>query len=265
MRGRNKLKTAAVNSNRQEDWSLYRAMRNRCSAELIKDRKTFLKTNYEKFQSENNVKSIYRQVKMLAGWKETGPPSALRVEDQIVRKPVDIANAQNRYYNKKVKDLPQEELDPLAILKAAMLRWGDKTRQVQPLILQPVNIQHTLNLLKKLGASTASGYDGIDATFLKAAAEELASPINSIINLSISTSVFPTKWKIGRLIRLWKGKGKDKLSTESYRPVSLLPVVSKLAEKTIQEQIYRHMEVERLWNPNHHAYKTSRPVPGDSS
>ena len=95
----------------------------------------------------------------------------------------------------------------------------------------------------------------MDTISLKIIAEEIAEPVNFLINLSIKTSTFPNQWKIGRLIPIFKGKGKDKFSPDSYRPVSLLPALSKVAEKTIQEQLNKHMETEHLWNRDHHAYK----------
>ena len=42
---------------------------------------------------------------------------------------------------------------------------------------------------------------------------------------------------------------------EAYRPVAILPAVSKLIEKIAQEQITEHMYTGKLWNSNHHTYK----------
>ena len=63
-----------------------------------------------------------------------------------------------------------------------------------------------------------------------------------IINLSIITEMFDHKWKIAKLILLYKGKGNGKLKCESYRPVSLLPIVAKIVKKVTQAQIVKHME-----------------------
>ena len=60
---------------------------------------------------------------------------------------------------------------------------------------------------------------------------------------------------MGRIVPIYKGKGKDTNHPESYRPVSLLPAISKVVEKTVQEQIVLHMKNEHLWNDNQHAYK----------
>ena len=166
------------------------------------------------------------------------------------RRPQYIANILNKFYQDKVKilnnKLPVTNLDPLKVLKSALDRWGQKTNQIKTLKLHPVTRSHTLKLIKKLGNSTSFGLDGIDAISLKLIADEITDPVNFIINLSIKTSTFPNKWKVGRIIPIFKGKGKDKYLPESYRPVSLLPALSKVTEKTIQEQLNDHMNREHL-------------------
>ena len=83
--------------------------------------------------------------------------------------------------------------------------------------------------------------DNIDSTVIKLAAVPLLQPLTYLINLSINTQIFPTKWKIGRVIPLYKGKNLPKHLPKSYRPITLLPVVSKLVERAIQEQMVKFM------------------------
>ena len=259
MKERNQARIKAAESNLPEDWTNFRLLRNRCTAKIIKDKNKYMKDRYETFQAENDVKGLYRHLKSHMGWKHAGPPSALRLEGNIVRKPAEIADILNKFYKKKIDDLtsklPRNNIDPLTTLKAALERWGPRTTNLSSLILQPVGREHTLKLIKKLGSSTAFGHDGLDSITLKIVAAEVALPVNYIINLSISTSTFPNKWKVGRVIPLLKSKTKDQLSPGSYRPVSQLSVISKLAEKTVQEQLDRHMKSQHLWNHDHHAYK----------
>ena len=60
---------------------------------------------------------------------------------------------------------------------------------------------------------------------LKECKEELAGPLTIIINRSICSGIFPTKWKIAKIAPLLK-KG-DATKRENYRPVALLCVDGK--------------------------------------
>ena len=108
MKERDKVRMTAVTSNRQEDWVKYRETRNRCSANLISDKKSYLKNQYEKHQEENNTKGLYCQLKSQMGWKKAGPPNALRLDGKIVRKPASIANILSDYYQKKINRLVRQ-------------------------------------------------------------------------------------------------------------------------------------------------------------
>ena len=90
----------------------------------------------------------------------------------------------------------------------------------------------TLETIKKilacLDSSKAPGLDKISSKFLKDGAVVLALPLCNVVNLSIKQSLFPDQCKIAKLKPLFK-KG-SKRDTENYRPISLLPVVSKITE-----------------------------------
>ena len=86
-----------------------------------------------------------------------------------------------------------------------------------------------LKLLKDLDEDKAAGLDNISGKFLKDTATVLAKPISQICNLFIKSSIFPTDRKIAKLKPLFK-KG-SKAAPKNYRPLSLLPLVSKIIEK----------------------------------
>ena len=86
-------------------------------------------------------------------------------------------------------------------------------------------------------------------------AECVAAPIANIMNKSISAKKFPSRWKFGRLIPLYKGAKKDQLIPESYRPISMLPAISKVTEKFIQSQLVSHMDRNGLWHGSLHSYR----------
>ena len=86
-----------------------------------------------------------------------------------------------------------------------------------------------LKLLQETNPSKAAGIDGLAGKFLKDGAPYLSSPITQLCNLSISLSTFPEKSKKAKLKPLYK-KGST-TEPKNYRPISLLPLISKLIEK----------------------------------
>ena len=74
---------------------------------------------------------------------------------------------------------------------------------------------------------------------LKGGADVLGIPITQICNLSIKLSHFPKDCKVAKLKPLYK-KG-TKTDPKNFRPISLLPIVSKIFEKVIHEQTMEYL------------------------
>ena len=110
-------------------------------------------------------------------------------------------------------------------------------------------------MLKKMGKSKSFGHDQLDSWSLKLIAEHIYIPIHHIINLSIRNKKFANKWKLAKVIPLHKGGKTDKTSPANYRPISLLPIIAKLAGRAIQIQLLNFMETTGQLNINSHAYR----------
>ena len=93
----------------------------------------------------------------------------------------------------------------------------------------PTTKQEIQKILKNINTSKAPGLDNIKGMFLKDGANILATPIAQLCNLSMSTSSFPSGCKTAKLKPLYK-KG-SKTDPLNYRPISLLPLISKKIEK----------------------------------
>ena len=87
-------------------------------------------------------------------------------------------------------------------------------------------------ILLSLDTNKATGMGQIPAKFLSDGAEVLALPLRNIINLSIKLSTFLEECKVAKLKPIFK-KG-ARTDPQNYRPISLLPLVSKIIEKSIQ-------------------------------
>ena len=81
----------------------------------------------------------------------------------------------------------------------------------------------------------------MDTTFLKTYKDALAGPIVHLINLSIRQCIFPNIWKTAVVTPIFKAG--DQTNVANYRPISILPVVSKVAEKWVAQQLTAHLNI----------------------
>ena len=99
--------------------------------------------------------------------------------------------------------------------------------------------------LINLSPNKASGIDNLSGKFLKDGADVLALPISQLCNLSISLSTFPQHCKIVKLKPQYK-KG-SRSEPKNFRPISLLPLLSKLIEKTIHDQVQNYCNENNIF------------------
>ena len=95
------------------------------------------------------------------------------------------------------------------------------------------------NLLASLDSSKSTGPDGVSAKMLKETATSITYSLTKLFTQSISKGVFPSDWKIARTVPI--PKSADKSLLKNYRPISVLPLVSKLLEKHIHTLIHDHL------------------------
>ena len=94
------------------------------------------------------------------------------------------------------------------------------------------------HLLKQLDKAKATGPDGISARMLKETASTIAPSVTELFNLSLHQQTFPSQWKYAKVAK----NSASKSSPNNYRPISLLPIVSKVFEKYIHSIISDHLD-----------------------
>ena len=119
--------------------------------------------------------------------------------------------------------------------------------------LSPVHPDEVHKILSNLKSSSSCGVDELGSSVIKLVKNELTPVLTHIVNLSISNQNFPAKWKKAKVIPLHK---KDEiLFPKNYRPVSLLPVFSKVLERCIFSQMVQYLEENNLFHPSHHGFR----------
>ena len=81
----------------------------------------------------------------------------------------------------------------------------------------------------------------------------VAPSLTHIINLSIITGIFPDEWKLARVSPIYKEGAKS--DPNNYRPISVLPVISKLIERVVFDQFYEYLIVHDLLADSHSGFR----------
>ena len=103
------------------------------------------------------------------------------------------------------------------------------------------NEDDVADILSHLDAVKATGTDGISAKMLKAVAFTIAPSLTKLFNLSLSNGIIPSEWKTSTIVPVPKGPNRS--SPSGYRPVSLLPIVSKTLEKHVSTLVRDHLAI----------------------
>ena len=98
--------------------------------------------------------------------------------------------------------------------------------------------------MKNAEVTKAAGIDQISGKCLKDGARVLAKPISELCNLSMALGSFPSACKIAKVKPLFKkGLKADPLN---YRPISLLPLLSKVFEKVVLDQTEEFLSLNKI-------------------
>ena len=108
-------------------------------------------------------------------------------------------------------------------------------------------------IINNLSSKNSSGHDEISSVLLKKLGNILSSPITTIINQSLKSGIFPDNLKIAKISPIFK-KG-DHHQIENYRPISLLPTISKIFEKVVFIQLYDFFSENNFLYPSQYGFR----------
>ena len=101
--------------------------------------------------------------------------------------------------------------------------------------------------------NTASCYDCIAGSVIKQCVDNYVTPLTHIINLSIAQGYFPDEWKLAKVIPIFKDG--DPQDIQNYRPISVLPFLSKVFEKIISYYIIEFLDLHDVLYDNQFGFR----------
>ena len=109
-------------------------------------------------------------------------------------------------------------------------------KQVDPLLDIRITPASVSKVISCLDSSTACSPDNIPVVALQKCSAELSSILSKLFNKCLSESCFPACWKAASVFPIFKNSG-ERSGSSSYRPISLLPTISKVFESLINKHL----------------------------
>ena len=119
--------------------------------------------------------------------------------------------------------------------------------------LRPVTLPELSDALRQLSSSKAVGHDGLPLHVLRRCFSVLGPHILHLVNFSISHCTFPSSWKLASVVPLLKSGSQD--DANNFRPISILPAMSKMCEKIVCIQMSRYLADHHILAPSQYAYR----------
>jgi hypothetical protein len=131
---------------------------------------------------------------------------------------------------------------------------GSSTEQItSEFKLRKVTVKEIEKIIDNLKNTKATGWDEIPVSLLKASKTYISHPLSKIVNRSFKLGEFPSNLKFSVMKPIYKKGSKTEMS--NYRPISLLPVVSKVIETAVYVQLYHYLNVNKILHRSQYGFR----------
>ena len=119
--------------------------------------------------------------------------------------------------------------------------------------VHPVSLDTLRRIIFSMRNTAARGDDGLCIRAIKASFDAIGDILLHIINACLSNSDFPDYWKHSIVHPIYKSG--DPSNPSNFRPISILPVISKIVERVVQRQLYYYLSSNHLLSPTQHGFR----------
>ena len=219
MNQRDLLKKDAADTGDPEVYNEYKALRNEVTMRLRTAESDYFGS---KFQDESiNSKDLWATAYQVLGKNRSDFPSQMLFGNKLLSKPLQIADAMNKFCVDKIAKLKQEprnENNPLVELKSFL---STRKPPDEGFKFKEIDDDEMLKLIKRLKGKKSCGLDWICGYSLKLSAKLLLPELKLLVNLTSRHGKYFSEWKKTKVLPGFKNKG-SKFDAKYYRPLSNL-------------------------------------------
>lgn len=250
IRSKNRARRRFQFSRDPQDRATFRRLQEQLRSSLTELSNQKWESHLSHLKPENG--SLWKTTKALMGLPEISTP--LRQGHNIAQSGKEKAEMQAAFLESTFSAADTADRDHVYQVR----------RQVAAFFSQPVDYANLVetseeeleSFITALPPYKAPGFDGITNAALKALPRTWVHFLAHLFNSILRTGHYPTTWKHAKVITIRK-PGKDPSSPESYRPISLLPVLSKLFEKVVQARLRGVLDRNNIIRPEQFGFRAS--------
>jgi len=236
-----------LKSRNNTDHLIFTGLRNKVISELRKAKTKYFIQMIE--EANGNSSKLWHHINKLTNHNKKNHQmiDCLKIDDDYVNDSQLIANELNNFFVESVYDLEKTFKGRLPSENKVQFS------SINSFKIRGVSHDEVKKTIVKMKDSTSRDMHNLNVALIKNHLSSLLDPITHLVNLSIQTNTFPQSWKIAVITPIYKSGDKDKAC--NYRPISILPVVSKVLEKIVAEQLIEHLENNQLLNPQQFGFR----------
>lgn len=191
--------------------------------------------------SDNRSKSIWNVI------REEIPKNNVSSDSSEIN-----ADDFNNYF---VNMAPRQNADLSNVSALSYLEKTSVNFSLNSFFLEPTDSYEIKRIIADLKNNASRDIYDLNATLFKHISSHICQPLEYIFNLCISLGIFPSALKISKIIPLYKSG--DKKSVNSYRPISLLPIISKIFEKIIKYRLVLYFNKNKLFTDRQFGFRAN--------
>ena len=178
-------------------------------------------------------------------------PDAIQINDKLSTDKTEMADSFNTYFS---TICATSEIDNPNNVPSHEVYLNNPTEA--EFYFEHIDNVTVLHYINKLKPSHSCGHDNISSNVLKIIAMEVSPCLTLIINQVLSTGQFPKNLKTAKVIPIHKTGEKSLM--KNYRPISILPVVSKIIENVMHTQLTDYFTMNKLFTSQQYGYRENR-------
>lgn len=227
----------------------YKSFRNKVNKEIRRIKNEYFRKLFVEVKLD--MKKTWQIINKAIGNKHKQTViDSLKLNDDVIVHGKDIAEAFNDYFVNIGSTLTNNI--QCNIRNTNYVQYLKKNNETA--FFNPITPGEIIKIVSNFKNQSSAGYDEIDIRIVKKAIHIICFPLCNIFNLMLTTGIFPDKLKIARVVPIFKSGSHTDLS--NYRPISVLPVFSKVIEKCLYNRLSKFLEKYDILSTSQYGFRS---------